>query len=154
MVKMHQLQLHKFFWLPGSNYNCMNDSYANYPAFFAHPFFLFFALSSPPFLRAFSSPKSSLSGTSLRSTLSIERKGNLQSLGFGDGSGWPRGPCRTKNTTRSKFTTRSLFSTAGWFTIAARLVRTPVSWELQTFFLTRKGPRRTKFGGRSKNSTA
>ena len=55
---------------------------------------------------------------------------------------------------RSKFTTRSIFSTAGWFTIAARLVRTPFSWELQTFFLSKKGPRRSKFGGRSKNTTA
>ena len=35
------------------------------PTFFAHPFFLFFfALSTPPFPRQFSSPKSCLSGTS------------------------------------------------------------------------------------------
>ena len=53
----------------------------------------------------------------------------------------PKGPRRTKNSTRSKFTTRSIFSTAGWFTIAARLVRTPLSWELQTSFLSKKGPR-------------
>ena len=51
----------------------------------------------------------------------------------------PKGPRRTKNSTRSKFTTRTIFSTAGWFTIAARLVRTPLSWELQTFFLSKKG---------------
>ena len=65
----------------------------------------------------------------------------------------PKGPRHTKNTTRSKFTTRTIFSTAGWFTIAAHLVRTPLPWELQTFFPSKKGPRRTKFGGRSKNTT-
>ena len=32
--------------------------------FFVHPFFLFFALSAPPFPTQFSSPKSPLSGTS------------------------------------------------------------------------------------------
>ena len=62
----------------------------------------------------------------------------------------PKGPRRTKNSTRSKFTTRTVFSTAWCFTIAARLVRTPFSWELQTFFLSKKGPWRTKFGGRTK----
>ena len=36
----------------------------------------------------------------------------------------------------------------------AHLVWTPFSWELQTFFLSKKGPRRSKFGGRSKNTTA
>ena len=54
----------------------------------------------------------------------------------------------------TKFTMRSIFSMAGWFTIAAHLVRTPFSWELQTFFLSKRGPRRTKFGGHSKNTTA
>ena len=60
---------------------------------------------------------------------------------------FPKGPRRTKNTTRSKFTTRSIFNTAGWFTTAAHLVRTPFSWELQRFFLPKKGPRRSKSGG-------
>ena len=31
--------------------------------------------------------------------------------------------------------------------LSARLVRTPFSWELQTFFLSKKGPRRTNLGG-------
>ena len=54
-----------------------------------------------------------------------------------------RGPHRTKNTTRSKFITHFFFlTTAPWFTIAAHLVRTPFSWELQTFsFLERENVR-------------
>ena len=52
----------------------------------------------------------------------------------------PKGPRRTKNTTRSKFTTRSVFTIALQFTIAAHLVRTPFSWELQTF----SSPRRVR----------
>ena len=64
-------------------------------------------------------------------------------------------PSDTKKTTRSKFATRSVFSAAGWFTIAAHLVRTPFSWEeLQTFFLSKEGPRRSTFGGHGKNTTA
>ena len=65
----------------------------------------------------------------------------------------PKGPRRTKNTTRSKFTTRSEFTIALWFAIAAHLVRTPFSWELQTFFLSKKGLRRSKYGGSTKNTT-
>ena len=62
----------------------------------------------------------------------------------------PKGPRRTKNTTRSKFTTCSEFTIALWFTIVAHLVRKPFSWELQTFFLSKKGPRRSKYEGHSK----
>ena len=66
-----------------------------------------------------------------------------------------RSSSRTKNTPRSKFTTRSIFTIVIlWFAIAAPLVRTPFSWELQTFPLSKKGPRRSKSGGRSKNTTA
>ena len=67
---------------------------------------------------------------------------------------YPKDPAVLKNTTRSKFTTRSIFTVALWFTIAARLVRTPISWELQTFSLSEQGPCRSKSGGRSKNTTA
>ena len=50
--------------------------------------FSFFALSTPPFPRQFSSPKSPLSGTS--DLLFLEKKGNVQGLGFGDGFGGGR----------------------------------------------------------------
>ena len=66
----------------------------------------------------------------------------------------PKGPGDSKNTRRSQFTTRSIFNTALRFTIAAHLVRTSFSWELQAFSLSEKGPRRSKSGRRSKNTTA
>ena len=50
-----------------------------------HPFFLFFALSAPPFPTQFSSPKSPLSGTS--HLLFLVEKRQLTGAGFGDGSG-------------------------------------------------------------------
>ena len=60
---------------------------------------------------------------------------------------YPKGPRRTKNATRSKFTTCSEFTTALEFTIVAHLVRAQFSWEIQTFLLSKKGPRRSKYGG-------
>ena len=66
----------------------------------------------------------------------------------------PKGPRRTKTTTRSKFTTRTELTIALGFAIAAHLVRTPFSWKLQTFFLSKKGLQRSKYGGRSKNTIA
>ena len=74
---------------------------------------------------------------------------NIPSFSQNDFEQFPRGPRRTKNTTRSKFTARSEFTIALWFAIAARLLRTPISWELQTSFLSKKGPQRSKYGGRS-----
>ena len=45
-----------------------------------------------------------------------------------------------KNTASSNFfAKRSEFTIALWFTIAAHLVRTPFSWELQAFFLSGGG---------------
>ena len=66
----------------------------------------------------------------------------------------PKGPCRTKNTTRSKCTTRSVLVRGGDLLSQRTLCGDTTSWELQTFFLSKKGPRRSKFGGRSKNTTA
>ena len=66
----------------------------------------------------------------------------------------PKDPAVLKILRRSKFTLCSKFTSAQWFTIAAHLVQTPFSWELQTFFLSKKGLRRSKSGGRSKNTTA
>ena len=90
-------------------------------------------------------------------SLSEETEGNLQMLLslrengltslFKEVRVFKEGPRRTKKTTRSKFTTRSIFTIALWFTIAAHLVRTPFSWELQTFSLSEKGSRRSKSGG-------
>ena len=63
------------------------------PPFFVHPFFLFFALSAPPFPTQFSSSKSPLSGTSDLLFLVEER----QPAGAGFwGRFWTRSPHRKK----------------------------------------------------------
>ena len=52
-------------------------------------------------------------------------------------------------------TSENLSAAGMIYTIAANLVQTPFSWELQACFLSEKGPRRSKFGGGgSKNTTA
>ena len=57
---------------------------------FVHPFFLFFALSSPPFPREISCPKTPLSGTS-NPLLSSRGKGNLHGFWGRSGRGCPTG---------------------------------------------------------------
>ena len=56
----------------------------------------------------------------------------------------PKDPAVLKRLRRSKSTLHSRLTIAKRFAIGAHIARTPFSWELQTFFLSKKGSQRSK----------
>ena len=63
----------------------------------------------------------------------------------------PKDPAVLKALRRSKFTMRSNFTIARGFTMATTPALAEFSWNLQAFIPSKRGSRRSKSGGRSKN---